>query len=528
MKRFACVCFAVAFLSASVIGQQPDWVRNNGTSQQFPDQQFITGFGLCKVTAEFDKAKSLQRAIEVARGYLAQSIRVRIQSQVGSTVTEQNSKITSYFCNATQSVTTLEIQGVDVRTYYDEDSYVAYALATASRDRLWMMYGEREKALRDQIRQHLILGKKFEESDAKTKALNEFLACYPLFHEMEEAQAILLVTRSSAARKFEELEGEVTKEEVMLSQVREAVQRLIQKPVNSIEDLGWNFAYCLKEQVDLKNVNILVAPLTFHDTRMGSPFARFFKQVLEGKLIEVAKWSPVPVSEALKPRTSNTARDPVEASGAQYVIKGTYWKQGGAIKVIASLLQISDGRSVGSFEAVVDEQVLQKSGLSLEPQNFKAAFADQKRFDSAEVVGGGLTLEVWTNKGAEDLLFAKGDTMSVWVRVNTPAHIRFLYHLANGLRVVLEKDYFIDESKVNLAYTSPRWTFTCDAPFGVEHLQVFASTEPFEPIATEKWGDYDVLKEDLGKFLTTQRGMKMVKQGTMRAEARLVVTTMEK
>jgi len=527
MKRFTIFVCGIMVLTTFALAEKPDWVRNNGVSSQFPDHLFLTGFGFCQVSKEFDKAKSQQRAIEIARGYLVQRIRVRIESAIGSNMVEQNSKITSYFSSVTQSVSTLEIQGVDVHPFYDEDGEMAYALATARRDQLAKVYGEKELAIRKEIRQHLVSGRKLEETGSKTKALDEYLACYPLFRELEEAQAILLVARTAANDTFEELEGKVAKEEVTLSEVREAVRRVVQKPINSIEDLGWNIAYCLKEQLGVDTAKVLIAPFTFQDTRMGSPFARYFKQVLESKLTEVAKWSPMQQAETVQPRGLNISRDVAIASGARFVLKGTYWKQQGGVKVIASLQQVSDSRTVGSYEAIVDERVVQASRLSLEPQNFQVALSDQKHFDSAEVVGGGLTLEVWTNKGTEDLIYTRGERMQAYVRVNMPCHVRFIYHLADGKRALLLDDYYVDESKVNLVYPIPG-EFECDAPFGAEFLQAFARTEKFDAIQTKSVDGYSILVEDLEGFLVNQRGMKRVKQGTMQAETRLVITTMEK
>jgi hypothetical protein len=527
MKQLMRIALAIVLLTPLAIAQKPDWVKNNGTTPQFPGQLYLTGFGMCKTTKEVDKARCQQRAMEAARGYLAQSVKVRIESAIGSRVVEQNSKVTSYFSSAMQSVSTLEIQGVDVQTYYDDDEDMSYALAIVPRERLAKLYADKESALKKEIRRRLDAGKRFEENGAKTKALDEYLACYPLYRELEEAQAILLVARTAITKGFEELEGKVRKEEVTLSEVREAVHRLIQKPIESVEDVGWNIAYCLKEQADLAQAGVLVAPFTFQDTRMGSPFARYFKQVLESKLIEVAKWSPVQQAEATQPRGLNITKDIAEASGATYALRGSYWKQQGGIKIIATLQRLSDGKTVGSAETIADERVASKTGLSLEPQNFKAALSDQKHFDSAEVVSSGLTLEVWTNKGVEDIIFTRGERMQVYVRANMPCHIRFIYHLADGKRALLLNDYYVDESKVNVVYPIPG-EFECDAPFGAEVLQAFARTAEFDPIQTKEMDGYSMLVEDLEGFLVNQRGMKRVKQGTLQAETRLVVTTVEK
>jgi hypothetical protein len=294
-----------------------------------------------------------------------------------------------------------------------------------------------------------------------------------------------------------------------------------------VEDLAWHLAYCLKEQVDIKDATVLVTPMTYGDTKMGSPFARFFKVVLENKLNEVAKWTPVQQAAISQTSARDMTLGAAEASGAKYVVRGTYWEQQGAIKFIISLLQVSDSRLIGGAETVVQDSIVTKAGLDLKPQNFKAALGDQKQFGTDEVQGGGLNLEVWTNKGMDDLVFTKGERMQAYVRVNLPSYIRFIYHLADGKRALLLDNYYIDQSKVNMVYQIPE-EFECDEPYGAEFLQAFARTEPFEPIATEVVGGYNILKDDLKGFLTMQRGMKKVKQGTLQAETRLVITTMEK
>jgi len=170
---------------------------------------------------------------------------------------------------------------------------------------------------------------------------------------------------------------------------------------------------------------------------------------------------------------------------------------------------------------------LRNVALSLKPQNFAEALSDQKVFGKDEIVGGGLSLEVWTNKGAENLVFTKGERMKIFLRVNLPCHVRFLYHLADGRRTVLLDDYYLDESKVNLVYEIPK-EFECDAPYGAEVLQGFARTDKFDPVQTVNVDGYNFLAEDLEKFVTQQRGMKRVKRGVLQAETRIVVTTMEK
>lgn len=529
MKKKPTIFFIVlAALTSLVIAKEtPEWVKNYGKSAKYSDAIYLTGFGMDKLGKDKDRAKSMQRATESAKGTLVQRVRVSIQSTVNSQTVEQGQALSSYFSNATQSTSSLEIQGLTVETFYDDGDDISYALAYASRRNLSTVYQGRATKLRSEIRQHVESGRRYEESGEMTKALDEYLACYPLFRQLEEAQVILAAVGSSVNAAFDELEKAVKNDEISISTVREAMQRLIQRPIGSSEDIAWYLARCLGEQLDAKSIAVLVTPFSYQDSKMASQFSRYFKQILESKVNEVAKWTPVQQVEVQQPKTHNVSQEVAQVSGAQFVLRGTYWELPGKVKIIATIQRVSDLKTVSSAEVVLDSTILQKSGQSLKPENFLKALSEQKQFNKDEVIGGGLSLEIWTNKGTDDVIYTKGERMEIYVRVNMPCHLRFLYHLADGKRTVLLDNYYIDESKVNKVYQIPE-SFECDAPYGAEILQAFARTEPFEPLETVKAEGYTFLKTDLGTFLSSTRGMKRLKPSTLQTETRVVMTTMEK
>ena len=157
------------------------------------------------------------------------------------------------------------------------------------------------------------------------------------------------------------------------------------------------------------------------------------------------------------------------------------------------------------------------------------AYRDFKNFNADEIIGERLSLDDWNNKGFENLIFKKGETMKVYVQVNMPCYIRFIYHQADGLRVLLYDSLYIDISKVNKKYKIPsKYDFECIEPFGVEVLQVCVQNKPFKKLDTVKQGDLDILKEDLEKIIRITRGMKPKKpQEILYAEQRLTITTLE-
>ncbi len=506
---------------------QPDWVKNYGTSARYSDAYYLTGFGMDKMGKDRNRAESMARAQEHAKANLIQRVRVTIQSTIDSRTEEVGKTLSTYFSSATHSSAELEIQGLSLESYFDERESISYALAYASRQALHSVYKDKAERLRNEIQGHYEAGKRYEERGEKTKALDEFLACFPLFRRLEEAQAILTVVSSSRMSVFNELDTVVKNDEVSIGEVRKAAQRLIHRPIGSVEDLAWYLAYCLGEQIEGRDIAVLITPLTYQDTRMASPFSRYLKQVLESKVREVARWTPVQQVDVSQPRTRDVSREMAHSSGAQYVLRGSYWEQSDDLKFIVMVQRVADGRTVASAEVVLAAEVLERSGQSLKPENFLKALSDQKQFRQDEIIGGGLSLEVWTNKGSDDLIFTKGERMQVYVRVNLPSYIRFIYHLADGRRTLLLDNYYIDESKVNMVVQIPEG-FECDEPFGAEVLQAFARTERFDPLETLDQDGYRYLKEDLKEFLADTRGMKRVKEGTLQTETRVVVTTMEK
>ncbi len=524
VKRYLLCLLVVPVL---LYAQVPDWVTNQGKSAKFPDSRYLIGFGVAKIDKNGDKGQASQMASDYAKKNLIEKIRVNVSSNVVSKNEETEKKYSTYFSSAVQSTASMELQGLDVQSYEDEDAGLMYALATVSRENVAATYGKQVDDLRSQIQDRLANGKKYDQLNQRAKALEEYLACYPIFRQLEEAETVLLAAGMSESNAMRELDGAVQTEQLSVDQVRQAVNKLVQRPLNTVDDLAWYLIYTLKGQSDLKGKSVMVAPFTYQDTKMGSPFSRYFKQSLEGKAVEVGQWNVVQQSSDFQPKMGNVAKEYAQASGADYVLTGTYWEIPEGIKFQAMLRSVADSKLVASVDQTVPSSVISSSNLALKPQNFKEAFADQKDFKSGEVVGSGLNLEVWTNKGVDNLIFTKGERMTVFVRVNLPCYVRFIYHLASGERTLLEDSYYIDDSKVNkVCQIPPGGEFECDAPFGSEVLQVFARTEQFEPVPTVEKDGYKYLQEDLKKMLYATRGFKAVKQQVMQTEQRLTITSM--
>ncbi|RPI06357.1 MAG: DUF4384 domain-containing protein [Ignavibacteriae bacterium] len=527
MNLRICSLFLLFLIIHSADAQTPDWAKNLGRDGRYPELLYVTGFGMAKLDNAGNRAACLESAMDGAKKNLIEKIRVRIEATSKSEKMEANEKFASYFNCAVQSSSNLEVEGLQSASYFDDGDDIGYGWVYVKRDKLIGLNRKKAEELRQSINTHLAAGKRYLNDHQRTPALDEYLACYPLFRKMEEAQAIVSSAETEMSGALQELTTAKKTDEVNMNEVQQSVDQLLQRPIASVDDIAWGMAYMLKSQITAQHGSTMVVPFSFQDTKLGSPFSRYFKQALEGQLVELAKWVIVQQPKEFNPKTRGLLKEYAEAAGAEFVLNGTYWELPEGMKLQAVLRKVSDGTIIASTEQIVSKSVVRAAGFDVRPQNFKEAFADQKDFAVDEVIDGGLSVEVWTNHGTENILYTNGERMEVFVRVNMPCYVRLIYHLADRKRSLLLDNYFMDAGKSNLAYKIPH-EFECSAPFGAEVLQAIARTEKFDPLETQEVDGYQILTGDLPKILASTRGMKLSKQNVMQSETRIAVMTMEK
>lgn len=501
----------------------PDWVTNLGKSNSHPDFVYLTGFGMTKISDDSELAEGLELARAHARGNLIQKLRVNIRTTIKTHMEEADRNISEYFSTATESHSSLEVEGLEVVTHFDRRERVCYGFAYVNREQLINSYREKIRNIQQQIREHFEAGRRYEETGQPTRALEEYLRCRPLMGELVEKQAVISAAHSSMTRAYEELES-INDMDFDGAKIQKAIDGIIQRPIESPGDLAWYLAYSLNQQYS-PNHGVMVTPFSFQDTRMGSSFSRYFKQLFESTVMDVAGWDIKTQLTDFHSEGSDVAREYLQSSGAGYILLGSYWEHGDNVKFITTLRRVDDYQIVASSEANVDTDIIASTNLSLKPQNYVEALRDQEIFGRNEVVGGGLNLEVWTNKGSDNLIYTDGEIMEVYVRVNMPAYIRFIYHLVDGKRTLLMDSYYIDESNVNKAYKIP-YRFQCVPPFGAEVLQVFVQNVSFEPLDTVEQDGFHYLREDLEEVLAKTRGFVLVRDEVLQTEHRITITTL--
>ena len=530
------VCFLVLF-TTTVHAAKPDWVKNYGRSEERPVHIYLVGFG----SAWGHGAEPRQIAADGARADISRHIVTKVKSVIRTSESEMKGTLSQQYSGVTQSETALQLLGLETEQYVDSGrNPTTYVLAYVSRAELKRIYTARRSTLREEIRRVITAAEEAENAAKIDIAVEKYLSTYPLYEALKEAEIILLVAKhysSSSDVAFDELERATKKLSPepdippipSHTEVINRVEQLVSESITSVDGIARAVVFQLSKQVKQPEGKVLLAPFTYQDTRMSSPFSRQLLAALETQIGQMGKWKTVNQTRRSRgdfsPRSSRVMRDFARDAGATLLLSGTYWENDDQITLRATLRDVETGEIKAGAVVKFDRDM---KALNFKPQNYKQALIDQHAFAADEFISG-LQVEMWTNKGSENLLYIKGETMKVSVRVNRAAHIRLLYILADGRRTLLHDNYYVDQSKVNRVVEIPE-EFECAPPFGAELLVVAARTEEFPPIQTYENDGYLFLSaKDAGQAARDFRGMKKKQKrpDLQQSETRLVLTTMK-
>ena len=497
------------FLITAVFAKQPDWVENNGFSQKHPESQYIVGFGLATGA---DVAERKLSAEQYAKTDLSSRFLTKIQSELMTTESETARDYDSQIKSTITSQTNLTLIGL--KTEFYEDKKITYALAILKIAPALQNYQNHLNGLSKEINGYLENADKLEKDGDLKTALSLYRKTFPLFIELGETQAILNILRGKDP--FKELESVYQQSSISQSEVESRIQKLIRSDIQSLSSASISLAEQLAEQAPDRKIALLVFPFTFQETDFCSEFSAWFLDEISRELT-----NKFTVLSDNAPGANKAAR-----------LTGNYRVDGEKCRIQAVVTDSRTGEKIAASAVVLDKSIIEDRGIALMPRNFEQAMADGKVFFAKDIVSGKLSLEAWTNKGKRNLLFKEDDESTLLVRVNKPCYLQALYHLADGMRVLMYNNMYIDISKVNHVVSMPD-TFVVCAPFGVERWQIFAGTEKFPSVPVKGKtidGEYydNILAEDLEKFTVNTRGLKKKKSKPEMAEKTITITTLRR
>lgn len=509
MKWLISPLFFLLFISNPIKAQKPDWVSFEQRKSLYPAEEFFKGFSLTDVGKSDNLGESLERAKENAISNLSNSVQVTVESISTLNTLEVNDELKQEFKENIASFSRVDLAGINTQTYHDKRKDRVYAFAFVKKDDLADYYLKQVSLKKNEIASKIEMADDFASSGQRGKALKSYFECKPLFTEIKEAQSMIILLKASS-EELNEVRGYQVK-------VEQAITELYQSDLVSLKEVSGLIAQALHMQTGELEGKLRLASFTFEDTRMGSRFSRRLHSELEQALIQTGGF--------------NIESNHVSFNGGteqpEYLLNGTYWEENGRIKVLAVLRKMQDGSTIASADGYLPKLWLNENRISWKPENFAQAHENMMQFRQDEIVDGNMKLEVWTSKGNESPIFLENDTLSFYVRMSHPAYVRIINHFADGSRVLLVDNMYIGADKVNKVVEIPQ-RFQCAPPFGAEVLQVNAQTDAFKSLKTSNKYGYQFIDDDLSTILKTNRGFKPIKNEDLKAEKRIVVTTMSR
>ncbi|MFC1694495.1 hypothetical protein ACFL1R_13450 [Candidatus Latescibacterota bacterium] len=494
MKHLILILLTITTLTFQVFAQpEPDWVKNNGISAQYPERLFVTGLGIGE---DNSLANRRELAEQNARTVLSSKFIVKIQGELLSIEKEVSGRYDSEFRNTVSSQTQLSLINVDVLHWDNARHKRNYALAVMNIETAIRNYSSRFDEVLKQIDSLIQSAEMAEKNNNMKEAITQYRKTFPLFIEVGETGTILQLLQGKSA--FASSVETNTSFSITHTEIESKINELIQEKIETISNAAVSIAEQLHSQLN-KSEQLALFPVTYRDTDFSSYFSAYFLSILEKELV---------------PYFQIISRD-IAGSHAKYpqnILTGTYWVEGETIHLLTYITNVQNGSKLAAASVKFPKEVAEKESVELLPRNFQQAMEDTKVFLKQDIIPGTLSLEVWTSKGNKNLMFKENEETEIFVRVNKPCYLQFIYHMANSIRLMLYNNLYVDISKVNQVFTLPD-KFYFAPPLGVERLQVFANTENFEDAktvsSTYNGERYDnVLAENFKQYTSTMRGIK--------------------
>lgn len=507
--KITALTFILLISGIAGLAKDPDWVDFNLRKQLYPAEKYFTGFSMRQIEKGEDAGEVIEHLRQSAISHLANSIQVTVECVTTMNTLELDKQVYHEFRENLATFSKVELAGIETKSHVDKRRKTAYVLAFVKKSDLIDHYKKAIDDLDQKIEQEIRIADAYLESGDRAAALSTLFGCMPLFTEARQAQGMVIMLKAST-NSIEQIHNKEIK-------VKKTISGLYQSELLTLDDVTGFLAFGINDQAgDLKG-NLMVSAFTFEDAKMSSQLSRRLTNLLEKELMNYEKLQIS--AQQFTGLSSNEQPD--------YLIGGTYWDEGDRLKIIAIMRTFDNGKTLATTEAFLPKRWIRETGISWKPENFAQAYASLRQFLEEEVVDQNMSLEVWTNHGNESPVFAEDDTLQIYVRVNAPAYLRIINHLADGMRVLLVDNLYIGSDKVNRV-VKIKDEFVCAEPFGAEIIQVNAQSQKFPPLLTEqKWG-YTFIKNELAEIIQNTRGFKPVKNEDLKAEKRLVVTTMEK
>ncbi len=236
----------------------------------------------------------------------------------------------------------------------------------------------------------------------------------------------------------------------------------------------------------LLEVRAAFGTFTYEYSGLPTPFSRW---VEDRALLAAAGSSRVRVlnrnaAAAMDPVLGATYADFIRETGAEALLSGRFFDEGGKARVRFELTELSSGILIGAGDWYVPAQAI-PAYASVRPAT---GVLDRSR-ELSRLSGsspGGLSVSVSTDRGA-GAAYRVGEALTLLVGVSDDAYAR-VYHVDGTGRVQLIWPNRFGGGDGHIAAGSPvrlppdesaPYAFVMEPPYGTEFIKVVASTAPF-------------------------------------------------
>ena len=506
----------------------PVWVSSHGTQTGYPQERFLTGFGMSPADRSMAKHEKIAYAENAARVNLSLVLNASIESEAiidsFSAVVDGNEEMVDAYKSKSVTRSELNLDGVIVDHYWEKDSKPACALAYLDKVSAREHYADKLSGKMQKLVELQNEGNRQITARNVAMARDLYLKCDKVVDEIEEIMVIQGLLGGSTPLRTADMERIVG--------IKAQSRKLWDATAETLEDAADQLAMKIALQGAVPG-KVQVNALMLEDSYQYSQFSGRFRAILERAISARTQLAPMTANELdFTPASSQIARHGVAANGANYMLSGTYFVKPDGVHIYVRLSETDTSTVVATANAHAMNIAVE--GLELKPRNYLQALQDRNVFRKDEVVGGGLMLESWTTRGVDGLVLEDADDLKIMIRVNQPAYLRFIYHLNNGARVIPDRlymNYYIGADKVNQVVELPD-TFEVCAPFGSETIQMLASSEKFPPVELVdrrfEGEIYQVISDSLEESNTLYRGLKKKKKDVEFKEVRISLTTIAK
>jgi len=506
------LAFILIFASIDLMAQRsmvdaPKWTDYQRRNAFYSDNEYLKGFVSETLNKGDDVEQAKGRLISAARTLLNESVLTEIKSITSSKIITENTETYEYFKQTSLSLTKLKISGLKTESYYDKRKRNLYVFAYAPKADVRDYY-------QNSIEDNLLNLKKLWESAQDSSNVDKL----QLIRQLGEAQVfiqanmdahkVLMALDPSNKAKWQ---GYLVKTLDYKKNISSKIQKITNnKKLKAIEAQKF-LAKLIRLQLDSIDNPVWISNFSYENSGIVSPYSDRFSQGLTNELVK----------QGVKTTRNSKNED-------KLILKGFFWNEKDIFRINISIVDSKTGDILAAVESGLDKKWVKENNINIEPENYNQAVKNLVLFNENFVASnGGLIVNLTTNKGSENLLFQQDDTLKLYIKANKECYIRFIYHLADGQKVLLYDNYYIAPSLTNKVIDFPQY-FVCTDPYGVETLQLVAQTEEFKKLNTRHQYGYNFIEDDLNKVLSSTRGFKPAKNEDAKAEQFIIITTVPK